>query len=326
MTSKDVKTKRKTRSQRPNRDAIPVSPHPGISASEALLSQTFLELAPDAMLVIDTAGHIVQLNHQTEVLFGYPRAKLLGQPIQHLLPERFHSAHLRHRTAYVAEPQTRPMGTNLPLFGSATGRAKFPVEVSLSPVHIGDELLVISSIRDMTERRRLEAVERAAHAAAERQRLLLQTLLDQLPGGAYLVRGPDAELVLVNRAAEQVWGATWARGQTMAEFLRASGLRYFSETGEPLTVENLYTTQILHGTDRGPPASPGHSASGRILSSNPAECGESSTPHCSMSQAVSQTMSRTVTMLKRQRPPWANPRVRPWCSSRISAPSRQQRN
>ena len=248
MTSKDVKTKRKTRSQRPNRDAIPVSPHPGISASEALLSQTFLELAPDAMLVIDTAGHIVQLNHQTEVLFGYPRAKLLGQPIEHLLPERFHSAHLRHRTAYVAEPQTRPMGTNLPLFGRRQDGREFPVEVSLSPVHIGDELLVISSIRDMTERRRLEAVERAAHAAAERQRLLLQTLLDQLPGGAYLVRGPDAELVLVNHAAEQVWGATWAKGQTMADFLRANGLRYFSETGEPLMVENMYTTQILHGT------------------------------------------------------------------------------
>lgn len=133
MTSKDVKTKRKTRSQRPNRDAIPVSPHPGISASEALLSQTFLELAPDAMLVIDSAGHIVQLNHQTEVLFGYPRAELLRRPIEHLLPERFYSAHLRHRTAYVAEPQTRPMGTNLPLFGRRQDGRAFPVEVSLTP-------------------------------------------------------------------------------------------------------------------------------------------------------------------------------------------------
>lgn len=247
MASKGFTSKRETRSQRPHRDAAPAAPHPGISASEELLSQTFLELAPDAMLVIDAAGHIVRLNHQTEALFGYPRAELLGQPIEHLLPERFHAAHLRHRTTYVAEPQTRPMGANLPLFGRQQDGREFPVEVSLSPVHVGDELLVICSIRDITERRRLEAVEGAAHAAAERQRLLLQTLLDQLPGGAYLVRGLDAKLVLVNRAAEQVWGATWARGQTMAEFLRASGLRYFSETGEPLTAENLYTAQILHG-------------------------------------------------------------------------------
>lgn len=247
MASKHAKAKKP--SQRASHKATDsgTSPRSGISASEALLSQTFLELAPDAMLVIDTAGRIVQLNHQTEVIFGYPRPLLLGHTIERLLPERFHATHQQHRDRYITQPRTRPMGTNLPLFGQRQDGTEFPVEVSLSPVQIGDEMLIISSIRDITERRRLEAAERTAHEAAERQRLLLQTLLDQLPGGAYLVRGSDAQLVLANRAAEQVWGVAWAEGQPMAEYLRSSGLRYFAENGEPLALENLPTMQILRG-------------------------------------------------------------------------------
>jgi signal transduction histidine kinase len=75
--------------------------------------------------------------------------------------------------------------------------------------------------------------------------LLLQTLLDQLPGGAYLVRGPDARLVLANRAAERVWGAQWPVGMPMDEFVRNSGLRYFAENGEPIGAQNLLTRRIL---------------------------------------------------------------------------------
>jgi PAS domain S-box-containing protein len=248
MASKHAKTAaQKKTTQRATGEAEASSPAPrmGASVSDTLLSQTFIELAPDAMLVIDSAGRIVQLNHQTEVIFGYARPLLLGQTIERLLPGRFHRVHRGHRTDYFSEPHTRPMGANLSLFGQRQDGSEFPVEVSLSPVHFGDEILVICSIRDITERRRLEAAERAAHAAAERERLLLQTLLDELPGGAYLVRGPEAQLVLANRAAEQVWGAHWPVGTPMAEFVRTSGLRYFAENGEPIAAENLLTRRIL---------------------------------------------------------------------------------
>src|SRR5262249_47688867 len=151
--------------------------------------------------------------------------------IEQLLPARYKKAHVRHRTSYVAEPHTRPMGVNLPLFGRRKDGSEFPVEVSLSPIHVGDDLFVISSIRDITERRRLEAAERAAHIAVERQQRLLQKLLDELPGGTYVVRGADARLVMVNQAAENAWGATWVIGQSMADFLQEAGLHYFSESG-----------------------------------------------------------------------------------------------
>ncbi len=125
--------------------------------------------------------------------------------------------------------------------------SEFPVEVSLSPLLFGDDTLVIAVLRDVTERRRLAAAERALHAVHERQQALLQVVLDELPGGVYLVRGPDAELVLANRAATEVWGARWPIGQSMAAFLEVSGVRYEAPTGQSLTLDELVTLQIVRG-------------------------------------------------------------------------------
>jgi PAS domain S-box-containing protein len=67
-----------------------------------------LESAPDAILIVDRSGRIVLVNAQTERLFGYPRAALLGQPVEILIPNRFVEGHARHRVSYFEEPGIRP--------------------------------------------------------------------------------------------------------------------------------------------------------------------------------------------------------------------------
>src|SRR5437867_1138824 len=59
--------------------------------------QGLLESAPDAIVIIDTSGRIVLVNTQTELLFGYDRRALIGQPIEILLPERLRELHTHHR-------------------------------------------------------------------------------------------------------------------------------------------------------------------------------------------------------------------------------------
>ena len=115
-----------------------------------------LESAPDPILIVDGSGHIRIVNRQTETAFGYAREALIGQPVEVLLPERFRSAHVGHRTGYQAHPRTRPMGTGLELFGRRADGSEFPVEISLSPMRVEPETLIISIIRDITGRKEAE--------------------------------------------------------------------------------------------------------------------------------------------------------------------------
>ncbi|MHB8596840.1 MAG: ATP-binding protein [Ktedonobacteraceae bacterium] len=97
---------------------------------------------------------------------------------------------------------------------------------------------------EVTEAHRL-LMERRAHAETKAQRALLQTVIDELPGSVYLVRGKDARLVLANHATAEVWGANWMPGQPMDEFLTANGIRIFLNDGRLLPVSELATMRSL---------------------------------------------------------------------------------
>ncbi|MEQ9618549.1 MAG: PAS domain S-box protein [Deltaproteobacteria bacterium] len=117
---------------------------------------SILDNVPDAMVVTNNEGKIVLINHQTEKLFGYSEEELLGETVEILLPERFRKEHKRHRGSYYDEPKVRPMGRGISVIGRRRDGSEVPLEISLSPWRNGDEFLVISAIRDITERERTE--------------------------------------------------------------------------------------------------------------------------------------------------------------------------
>lgn len=133
--------------------------------------RSVLESAPDAMVLVDAGGRIVLVNSRTEILFGYRRDELLGRPVEVLMPERFRDVHVEHVGGYVSAPRSRSMGENLSLFGCHQDGREFPVEVSLSPLDTTDGMYVISTIRDITGRRQVEAKlrELAAHRDVVRE-------------------------------------------------------------------------------------------------------------------------------------------------------------
>ncbi|MCH8948540.1 MAG: PAS domain S-box protein [Acidobacteria bacterium] len=108
-------------------------------------------------------------------MFGYSQEELLGQPIEILLPERFRKIHPQHHEGYFAAPHIRPMGTGLDLVGRRKDGSEFPVDVTLGPLKTEEGLLVISVIRDITERKHAEETLRESE---EKYRTIIQTIED----------------------------------------------------------------------------------------------------------------------------------------------------
>jgi PAS domain S-box-containing protein len=112
--------------------------------------------APDAMVIVDDRGTIVLVNEQTERLFGYQGAELIGKPVDVLVPPGVRGQHAAHRQSYLADPRYRRMGSGLELSGVRQDGSEFPVEISLSPLETDQGMLVSAAIRDTSDRREVE--------------------------------------------------------------------------------------------------------------------------------------------------------------------------
>ncbi|WP_437893167.1 PAS domain-containing hybrid sensor histidine kinase/response regulator [Sorangium sp. So ce124] len=158
-----------------------------------------IDAAPDAMVVVDEQGRIVFVNVQTERMFGYTRGELIGQAIEILLPERFQRSHVANRSAFIAAPKARPMGSGLELFGRRRDGSELPVEISLSPLATEGGPLFSSAIRDIGDRKRLEAV-------AQRTSDLLRSAVESFQG-AFAVFDAQDRLALCNSVYRHWLGA-----------------------------------------------------------------------------------------------------------------------
>jgi len=128
-----------------------------------------LDAAPDAMVVVDARGSIVEVSAQVEKLFGYARTELLGRPVELLVPVDFRRRHESHRDNFADDPRTRAMGEGLELYALRSDATQFPVEISLSPVPTDRGLLVMAAIRDITERKAVESRIRRMNVELERR-------------------------------------------------------------------------------------------------------------------------------------------------------------
>lgn len=157
---------------------------------EAGLSR-LLESMPDGIVLVDSAGQIVHANSHAEMLFGYPAGDLCGRLIETLVPERLRGAHGGHRTNYTNRPHARAMGAGLELYGLRNDGTEFPVEISLSPLPTAKGMLVVSAIRDITNRKK-----------AERK---FRDLLEAAPD-AIVIANQHGDIVIVNTQAERLFG------------------------------------------------------------------------------------------------------------------------
>ena len=132
--------------------------------------QRLFDLAPDATIAVASDGSIAMANAQAGRLFGYPPSELTGQPAEILVPEATKDALAAGRADYFAHSAPQPIDT-LRLTGQRRDGSEFPAEVSLSGLLTDNGMLVAAAIRDMSERRAMEAEQERLRAEAEQERM-----------------------------------------------------------------------------------------------------------------------------------------------------------
>lgn len=150
-----------------------------------------IESTPDGIVIVNPTGWIVLTNSQADRLFDYKRGDLLGKPVETLLPERYRNAYVGHRSDYFSRPPARSLGAGFELYGLRRDGSEFPVEINLSQLATVDGTLVMSAIRDISDRKKAEQKFRG--------------LLEAAPDAIVSVNR-EGDIVLVNSQTEKLFG------------------------------------------------------------------------------------------------------------------------
>jgi len=177
-----------------------------------------IPILPDPLALVNEHGVIVLANPRLYQLFGYPADSLIGQPVSMLLPEELRASHGAHLAEYFRAPTFRSMGIGLELSARRADGSQFPVEISLSPHRISEVVYALADIRDISERKRMEAerqenlrqkelAEARAHAAQvlASQNEALRAIFEASPLGI-VTATQDGIIDRWNRAAERIYG------------------------------------------------------------------------------------------------------------------------
>jgi len=217
----------------------------GVLRDSEVRFRQILESAPDAMVIADAQGRIVLVNAETERMFDYRRDELVGQPVEILVPEPDRKSHLQHRQAYTAHPRRRSMDESLELRGLRKDATEFPVEISLSPLEIGEGIFVMAAIRDVSVRKdadkhqaqtddrysKLLQAEEALWVEKERAQVTLDCI-----GDAVVCTDISGNVTFLNLMAEKMtgWLRQEAAGLPMAKVFRIMDATSHEITANPM--------------------------------------------------------------------------------------------
>ncbi len=142
---------------------------------------TLLGAISEGVLVVDKNQKIMETNNALETIFGYSNKELIGQPLQVLIPQRYHANHGGHFNKFMQNQEKRQMGKGRDLYGVHKNGTNFPIEIGLNPFEIFGNIYVMAIVIDISERKKqeiqiIELNARLEEKVADRTKALKQAL------------------------------------------------------------------------------------------------------------------------------------------------------
>jgi PAS domain S-box-containing protein len=156
------------------------------------------QTANDAILLMDSAGQIIDWNHRAENLFGYTQAEASGQTLTRFMPARYQDWRLAGMARMQTGGEKRLIGESFEVAGLRKDGHEFPVELSLSEWETGGERYYTAILRDITARKQAEEALAAKNH-------LLQSVFESAPYIMLLV-DLDGRVIDINHTGVQFSG------------------------------------------------------------------------------------------------------------------------
>ena len=212
--------------------AVGIQSQAALQASQERV-RLIIEAALDAVITMDGNGNITGWNPQAETVFGKRRNEVLGRSLaETIIPERFRHAHLAGLRRYLNGGEGTVLNRRVEITALHADEHEFPVEVSITPIRVGQEVTFSAFVRDITDRRQAEEALRRSQAELKG---IIQSATD-----AILTVDEQQRIILFNRAAEKMFGCPpqSALGESISRFIperfrdkHVEHIRRFGETG-----------------------------------------------------------------------------------------------
>jgi len=157
--------------------------------------RNILENALDAVVSMDDRGLITHWNPQAEKVFGFKRAEAVGRRMSEaIIPHRYREAHERGMKHYLASGEGRVLNRRIEITALRSDGSEFPIELSITPIKVGQQMSFAAFIRDISEQQRLK-----------RELLLKSEALENSLNGFDII-DEKGRFVYANRAYLSMWG------------------------------------------------------------------------------------------------------------------------
>ena len=196
-----------------------------------------LEALPEAIVLVNPAGRIAYSNSNADGLFGYGRGELQGQPADLLLPDRYRRDHVADLSGYFDQPRTRSLGIGTELCCARHDGTEFPVEINLIPLDTEEGILVMNTIRDITERKRFEHALNEKNAELEGANKELEAFDYSI---AHDLRAPLNRIAGFTAMLAQQYGERLdSRGQELLQHIAEAGRSMDELVGDLLALSTV---------------------------------------------------------------------------------------